>query len=64
MKAGITINAEASITCASAGAASFGAIAAIGAEPEPLGSQTYIALEWFLAWRGLGLPIETPSVRQ
>lgn len=36
----------------------------IGAEPEPLGSQTYIALEWFLAWRGRGLPIETPSVRQ
>ena len=36
----------------------------IGAEPEKLGSQTYIALEWFLAWRGRGLPIETPSVRQ
>lgn len=36
----------------------------IGAEPEPLGSQTYIALEWFLAWRGKGLAIETPSVRQ
>jgi L-cysteine S-thiosulfotransferase len=36
----------------------------IGAEPEPLGSQTYIALEWFLAWRGQGLAIETPSVRQ
>lgn len=37
---------------------------AVGAEPEVLGSQTYIALEWFLAWRGRGLPIETPSVRQ
>ncbi len=37
---------------------------AVGAEPEPLGSQTYIALEWFLARRGQGLPIETPSVRQ
>src|SRR5258708_11342531 len=36
----------------------------IGPEPEKLGSQTYIALEWFLAWRGRGLPIETPSVRQ
>ncbi len=36
----------------------------IGAAPEPFGSQTYIALEWFLAWRGRGLPIETPSVRQ
>lgn len=36
----------------------------VGAEPEPLGSQTYIALEWFLAWRGRGVPIETPSVRQ
>jgi len=37
---------------------------AVGAQPEPLGSQTYIALEWFLTWRGRGLPIETPSVRQ
>jgi sulfur-oxidizing protein SoxA len=37
---------------------------AVGAEPEPMGSQTYIALEWFLAWRGRSLPIETPSVRQ
>jgi sulfur-oxidizing protein SoxA len=36
----------------------------IGAEPEPLGSQTYIALEWYLTSRGSGLPIETPSVRQ
>jgi sulfur-oxidizing protein SoxA len=37
---------------------------AVGAEPEALGSQTYIALEWFEAWRGRSLPIETPSVRQ
>jgi len=36
----------------------------IGAQPEPLGSQTYIALEWFLSSRGRGLTIETPSVRQ
>ena len=36
----------------------------IGAEPEPLGSQAYIAVEWFLAWRGRGLPIESLSVRQ
>jgi L-cysteine S-thiosulfotransferase len=36
----------------------------VGAQPEPLGSQTYIALEWFLAWRGRGLAVETPAVRQ
>lgn len=37
---------------------------AVGAEPYDLGSQEYIALEWYLAWRGRGLPVETPAVRQ
>ncbi len=37
---------------------------AVGAEPSALGSQEYIALEWYLAWRGRSLPVETPSVRQ
>jgi len=38
--------------------------ASVGAEPDALGSQDYIALEWYLAWRGRGLPVETPAVRQ
>ena len=37
---------------------------AVLAEPYPPGSQEYIALEWFLAWRGRGLKVETPAVRQ
>lgn len=37
---------------------------AVGAEPAALGSQEYIALEWYLAWRGRSLNVETPSVRQ
>jgi sulfur-oxidizing protein SoxA len=37
---------------------------AVGAEPSALGSQEYIALEWYLAWRGRSLPVETPAVRQ
>jgi len=37
---------------------------AVGAEPSALGSQEYIALEWYLAWRGRSLPVEAPSVRQ
>ncbi|MCC7045574.1 MAG: sulfur oxidation c-type cytochrome SoxA [Alphaproteobacteria bacterium] len=37
---------------------------AVGAEPSPLGSQEYIALEWYLAWRGRSLAVETPAVRQ
>ena len=37
---------------------------AVGAEPSAIGSQDYIALEWFLAWRGRALPVETPAVRQ
>jgi sulfur-oxidizing protein SoxA len=33
------------------------------AEPFAAGSADYIALELYLAWRGNGLPIETPAVR-
>jgi len=35
----------------------------IGAEPLPLGSNDYVNLELYLAWRGQGLPVETPAVR-
>lgn len=34
------------------------------AEPYPAGSREYVALELYLAWRGRGLPIETPAVRR
>lgn len=37
---------------------------AVGAEPSAPGAQDYIQLEWFLAWRGRDLPVETPAVRQ
>ncbi len=34
------------------------------AEPYALGSPEYLALELYVAWRGRGLPIETPAVRR
>lgn len=34
------------------------------AEPYALGSPEYLALELYVAWRGRGLPIETPGVRK
>ena len=34
------------------------------AEPFALGSPEYLALELYVAWRGNGLPIETPAVRR
>jgi L-cysteine S-thiosulfotransferase len=37
--------------------------ALVRAEPYPYGSDEYVALELYLAWRGRGLPIEAPSVR-
>lgn len=37
---------------------------AVGAETSALGAEDYIALEWYLAWRGRGLKVETPAVRQ
>lgn len=37
---------------------------AVRAEPYPLGSETYLNLELYVAWRGRGLPIETPAVRR
>jgi sulfur-oxidizing protein SoxA len=34
------------------------------AEPFAYGSDEYLALELYVAWRGRGLPMETPSVRR
>lgn len=34
------------------------------AEPYPLGSDEFVDLELYLAWRSNGLPVETPSVRK
>jgi sulfur-oxidizing protein SoxA len=34
------------------------------AEPRPLGSDAYLALELYVAWRGNGLPVEAPAVRR
>jgi L-cysteine S-thiosulfotransferase len=34
------------------------------AEPFALGSPEYLSLELYLAWRGRGLPIESPAVRR
>ena len=36
----------------------------VRAEPYPAGSQEFLDLELFLAWRAQGLPIETPAVRR
>ncbi|GBD42258.1 SoxAX cytochrome complex subunit A [bacterium HR39] len=36
----------------------------IRANSSPYGDDEYLALEVYLSWRGEGLPIETPSVRQ
>ena len=35
----------------------------IRAQPLPNGSDEYVNLELYLAWRGNGLPVETPSLR-
>jgi sulfur-oxidizing protein SoxA len=37
---------------------------AIRAEPLPYGADEYVNLELYLAWRGRGLPVETPAVRR
>jgi sulfur-oxidizing protein SoxA len=34
------------------------------AEPYPSGSEEYVALELYLAWRGAELPLEAPAVRR
>jgi sulfur-oxidizing protein SoxA len=36
----------------------------VRAEPYPFGAEEYVDLEVYLAWRGRGLPIETPAVRR
>ncbi|HUN51839.1 MAG TPA: sulfur oxidation c-type cytochrome SoxA [Candidatus Sulfotelmatobacter sp.] len=36
----------------------------VRAEPYPLGADEYVALELYVASRGQGLPVETPSVRR
>ncbi|MAI89522.1 sulfur oxidation c-type cytochrome SoxA [Ponticaulis sp.] len=38
--------------------------AGVRAEPFPLGSQTYVELEFYLANRSRGLPIESPGIRR
>jgi sulfur-oxidizing protein SoxA len=38
--------------------------AGVRAEPYALGSETYVALELYLAWRAGDLPIESPGVRR
>jgi sulfur-oxidizing protein SoxA len=36
----------------------------IRAEPYPEGAPEYLALELYVAWRGRGLPMESPAVRR
>jgi sulfur-oxidizing protein SoxA len=38
--------------------------ASVRAEPYPLGADEYVNLELFMAWRGRGLPVETPAIRR
>ena len=37
---------------------------AVRAEPFPYGSDEYVNLELYMAWRARGLPVETPAVRR
>ena len=37
---------------------------AVRAEPYPYGADEYVSLELFMAWRGRGLPVETPAIRR
>jgi sulfur-oxidizing protein SoxA len=37
---------------------------AVRAEPSALGSDEYVNLELYMAWRARGLPVETPAVRR
>ena len=37
---------------------------AVRAEPYPYGADEYVNLELFMAWRGRGLPVETPAIRR
>src|SRR5262245_15058738 len=36
----------------------------VRAEPYALGADEYVNLELYLAWRGRGLPVETPAIRR
>lgn len=40
-----------------------GCMADVRAEPYDVGSDEFVALETYLAWRGTGLSVETPAVR-
>lgn len=40
-----------------------GCMADVRAEPYDIGSDEFVALETYLAWRGTGLSVETPAVR-
>ncbi len=36
----------------------------VRSDPYGYGSDEYVNLEFYLAWRGMNLPVETPAVRQ
>jgi L-cysteine S-thiosulfotransferase len=36
----------------------------VRAEPYALGSDEYVNLELYMAWRGRGLPVEAPAIRR
>jgi L-cysteine S-thiosulfotransferase len=36
----------------------------VRATPYPYGADDYVNLELYLAWRGRGLPVETPAIRR
>jgi sulfur-oxidizing protein SoxA len=36
----------------------------VRALPSPFGADEYVNLELYVAWRGRGLPVETPAVRR
>jgi sulfur-oxidizing protein SoxA len=36
---------------------------AVRSEPYPPGADEYVNLELYMAWRGRGLPVETPAIR-
>jgi sulfur-oxidizing protein SoxA len=40
-----------------------GCMKQVRATPYKVGSDEFVALELYLAWRGVGLPVETPAVR-
>ena len=41
-----------------------GCVADVRGEPPPMGGEDFTNLEFYLAWRAQGLPVESPSVRR